>query len=420
MVMSNSRAGEGGGRSAGFQYAAAALVLFLTLLGSHLATPLYPLWQQRFGLTTSQVTMVFACYPIGVTAGLLFGGRLGDQLGRKPLILVGILLTACSSMVYLAASGMGHLVAARLMNGIAIGLLSGPAVAAIVELHPTGDRSEASRIGAIATLASPAAGLLMATLVVHFAAPGNVTTLPFQLQLVGLAAALALFGGYRETILPENRRPLARTSFAPQGLRVPAEIRAGFTFASIAGALSWANTGLWLALGPAMVFDVLGSTNRLLGGLTVVGFLTTAGLVQLFTRGMHYRRAISLGLVLIPPSLVLICATLVWKSGLGLLAGAVIAGAAQGLSWMGCSELVNRITPAAIRASVLSALYIAGYFGAALPVVATGFAADWLGLLPAIFILAAFFSVLAIVLQFRNLRFGREERAAEPPPPPAI
>jgi MFS family permease len=163
MVMSNSRAGEGGGRSAGFQYAAAALVLFLALLGSHLATPLYPLWQQRFGLTTSQVTMVFACYPMGVTAGLLFGGRLGDQLGRKPLILVGILLTACSSMVYLAASGMGHLVAARLMNGVAIGLLSGPAVAAIVELHPTGDRSEASRIGAIATLASPAAGLLMAT-----------------------------------------------------------------------------------------------------------------------------------------------------------------------------------------------------------------------------------------------------------------
>jgi hypothetical protein len=40
--------------------------------------------------------------------------------------------------------------------------------------------------------------------------------------------------------------------------------------------------------------------------------------------------------------------------------------------------------------------------------------------LPAILILAAFFSVLAIVLQFRNLRFGREERAAVPPPPPAI
>lgn len=419
MVVS-SQARERGGRSAGFQYAAAAVVLFLTLLGSHLATPLYPLWQERFGLSTAQITMIFACYPVGVTAGLLFGGRLGDQFGRRPLVLVGIVLTACSSMVYLAASGMGHLVAARLMNGVAIGLMSGPAVAAIVELHPTGDRSEASRIGAIATLASPAVGLLMATLVVQFAVPESVTRLPFMIQLGGLAAALGLLAMYRETILPENRRRLSEASFRPQGLSVPADIRAGFTFASITGALSWANTGLWLALGPAMVSDVLGSENRLLGGLTVVGFLATAGIVQLFTRGMHYRRAISLGLVLIPPSLALICATLIWQSAVGLVAGAVIAGAAQGLSWMGCSELVNRITPAAIRASVLSGLYIAGYFGAAIPVVATGFAADWLGLLPAILLLAASFSLLAIVLQMRNLRFGREERAAVPPPPPAI
>lgn len=420
MVTMNSSAGGGDRRSAGTQYAAAALVLFLTLLGSHLATPLYPIWQQRFGLSTSVITVIFACYPVGVTMGLLFGGRLGDQLGRKPLILTGILLTACSSLIYLAASGMAHLVTARLVNGIAIGLLSGPAVAAIVELHPTGDRSEASRIGAIATLASPAAGLLMATLVVQFAAPDYATTLPFQLQLVALAVTLVFFLGYRETILPANRRSLARTSFRPQGLWVPSEIRPGFVFASTAGALSWANTGLWLALGPAMVSDVLGSTNRLLGGLTVIGFLATAGVVQLFTRGMPYRRAISLGLILIPPSLLLICATLIWKSGAGLVAGAILAGAAQGLSWMGCSELVNRITPTDIRASVLSALYVAGYFGAAVPVVATGFAADWLGLLPAILILAAAFSVLAIVLQFRNVRFTRAEAAAPPPTPPAI
>jgi MFS family permease len=400
--------------SAQAQYAASALVLFLTLLGSHLATPLYPLWQVEFGLSTSAITLIFACYPLGVTAGLLFGGRLGDQLGRKPLILAGILVTALSSLTYLAATGMAYLVAARLLNGIAIGLMSGPAVAAIVELHPRGDRSEASRIGAIATLASPAVGLLVATLVVHFGSSHDtVVMLPFLLQLCGLAAALCLFLAYRETILPGSRRGFRQTSFAPQGLRVPAEIRSGFVFASVTGALSWANTGLWLALGPALVFDVLGASNKLLGGLTVVAFLTTAGVVQLFTKGMPYRRAIMIGMVLVPPSLLLIVATLMWKSAAGLIAGAVMAGAAQGLSWMGCSELVNRITPSEIRASVLSGLYISGYFGAAVPIVVTGVIADRLGLLPAIVILSIGFSVLAVYLAVRNRSFSRaEERAA--------
>ncbi|MCV0394919.1 MAG: MFS transporter [Rhizobiaceae bacterium] len=417
MAVSNSDAAVAAGHSPGIQYTAAAAVLFLTLLGSHLATPLYPHWQDVFGLTTAHITMVFACYPIGVTIGLLFGGRLGDQVGRRPMVLVGILLTACSSLVYLMASGMGHLVAARLLNGLAIGLLSGPAVAAIVELHPTGDKAAASRIGAIATLAAPAAGLLMATLVVHFAAIGMIATLPFLIQLCGLALALGLLLVYRETLLPHNRRTFGVASFAPQGLWVPEEIRAPFTFAAVTGALAWANTGLWLALGPAMVSDVIGSNDGLLSGLAVVGFLTMAGLVQLFTRGMGYRRAISLGLGLIPPSLVLICATLLWRSGLGLFCGAVLAGMAQGLSWMGCSELTNRIAPTGLRASVLSTLYIAGYFGAAIPVVATGFIADWLGLFPAIVLMAAVFVILAVVLLLQNMRFGRAEWFAPPPPP---
>jgi MFS family permease len=394
----------------GLQYAAAALVLFLTLLGSHLATPLYSIWQVQFGLSTTAVTLIFACYPVGVTVGLLFGGRLGDQLGRKPLVFVGVLLTAVASVIYLLATGMGHLVAARLINGAAIGLMSGPAVAAIVELQPAGDRAEASRIGAIATLASPAAGLLAVTLIVHFTTvPDLVVTLPFLFQLCGLVMALLLAFSFRETVPPHNRRSLQKASFAPQGVWVPPEIRTAFTFASVTGALSWANTGLWLALGPALAFDVMGTANKLLGGLTVVAFLTTAGVVQLFTKGLGYRRAIMIGLLLIPPSLMLICATMIWKSTPVLVVGAIMAGAGQGLCWMGCSELVNRITPSEIRASVLSGLYIAGYLGAAIPIVFTGIATDYLGLFLALVILSAGFSLLAFYLLTRNRPFSQAE-----------
>jgi len=393
-----------------FSYRAAAFVYLLTLLGSHLATPLYPYWQTEFSLPTAAITLIFACYPIGVTVGLLWGGRLGDQFGRKPLILVGVVLTALGSSLYLIADGMNFLVAARLLNGVAIGLMSGPAMAAVVESHPAGNRAEGSRFGSMITLASPAFGLLMASLVVHFAAtPARAAIIPFLVQLCGLGIALLLYLTMRETILPESRRTLRTASYAPQGVWVPAEIRVGFIFAALIGVLVWANTGLWLALGPSMVLDLLGSTNRLLAGMVVVVFLATAGVVQIFARGLTYRSAIMVGLVLIPVSLILINLTLVWQSTLGLVVGAVLAGAGQGLGWMGSSEFINRITPTNVRASVLSAIYICGYFGTAIPLIAVGYAADRFGLGPALGALSAIFFALSIYLIIRNLQFRTEE-----------
>lgn len=393
--------------SPGFQYTASALVIFLALLGSHLATPLYPIWQRSFGLSTTDITVIFSCYPLGVTAGLLYGGRMGDQFGRKPMIYIGILTIMLSSLTYLVASGMAHLMAARILNGIAIGLMSGPAAAALVELHPTDDRGAASRIAAIAMLASPAAGLLLATLVVHFASEELAVMLPFALQLVGLVTCFVLALTYVETIRPENRRTFATVSWRIQTLYVPADIRTPFVFATVIGVLVWAGTGLWLALGPVLVGQVIGSGSRLTGGLVVVAFLATAGVVQLFARRMPYMRALMISCYLTPPSLLLVLATLHWQSAFGLGVGAVLAGISQGLGWMGASELVNRIAPAAIRASVLSVLYIAGYFGAAVPIIATGIVADAMGLFPAVVMLLALFTAVAVAMIVMGLRYQR-------------
>jgi MFS family permease len=398
--------------SARAQYAAAAAVLFLTLLGSQLATPLYSIWQERFGLSTAAITIIYACYGAGVTVGLVFGGRLGDQLGRKPMIVAGVMLTAAASIVYLFAASAAHLVAARLINGVAIGIISGPILAAIVELQPSSDRVAASRVGAIVTLASPAAGLLLATSIARLARKSDIIlALPFLVQLCGLVVALILASMIRETIQPEDLRDWRRVSISPRPLVLPPDIRSGFVFASIAGALSWANTGLWLSLGPMLASEISGSTDKLYGGLTIVGFLAIAGMIQLVARRLPYRRAIAIALSLMPVSLFLICATLIVKSMSGLVAGAILAGAAQGLGWMGCSELANRIAPADIRASVLSWLYVSAYAGTIAPVVLTGIAADAFGLPRALLLLSSALSVLATVLFIRNNAFARLERS---------
>lgn len=396
------------------EYVAAALVLFLALLGSHVATPLYPLWQARLGLTTSDITLIFACYPIGVTLGLLYGGRLGDQIGRRPPLFIGLGLTALAAAAYLLAQSMPLIALARLTNGIAIGLLSGSAVAAIIELHPTDDRSAASRTGAVATLCSPAAGLLMATLIVHFLPPKQALVLPFLFQIVGLAVAGALVLSFRETIRSENRRSLRTASWRPQALALPAGIRLPFAFGALTAVLGWSITGLWLALGPAMAGDILGASGPSLGGMTVVAFLGTAALVQVLTKGLSFMRSILIALLLSVPGMALVLVTLHTGSAAGLVAGAAFAGCAQGLGWAGAAELVNRIAPASIRASVVSVLYICSYSGSTLPVIVTGFLADRIGLLSALTVLFCFYAVVIIVLLTAWFRFRGSADWAKP------
>jgi MFS family permease len=391
------------------QYVAAACVLFLVLFGSNLPTPFYPLWQQQFGLSTGTITGVYAVYPAGVVLGLLFGGRLADQLGRRPILVLAALASVLAEACFIKAGGVGLLFAGRFINGCAVGLLSGPAVAAIAELNPRGDRKNGAWLGALMTVTAIGFGPLLAALLVRFPPVLAMKfSFPFLVHMVALAMALFLIGTcLRETAPPSNLRSWRDISIAPQGIAVPLEIRNRFWLAAGVAFLGWACTGLWLALGPSLVMTAVGSTDRLIGGVAVVAVLGTAGAVQILGRRMDARNAMTTGLLLLPLGLLLIVATLVFQSRVSLVFGCLITGCAQGFGWMGSSESVGRLAPSEQRASVMSAFYIVAYAGVSLPVLAVGVSADWVGLPTAVSALAVIVTVLAIGLVARLLRSHR-------------
>lgn len=388
------------------QYLAAACVLFLVLFGGNLPTPLYPLWQQQFGLGTGTITGVYAVYPAGVVLGLLFGGRLADQLGRRPILALAALASVLAEACFIVAGSVGLLFAGRFINGCAIGLLSGPAVAAIAELHPLGDRKKGAWLGALTTVTAIGFGPLLAALLVRFPPVlAMKSSFPFVVHMVALAVALFLVGTcLRETAPPSNLRPWRDVSLVPQGITVPPEIRHRFWLAAAAAFLVWACTGLWLALGPSLVMTAMGSSDRLVGGLAVVAVLGTAGAIQILARMMDARNAMIIGLLLLPLGLLLIVATLLLQSLATLVLGCIITGSAQGFGWMGSSESVGRLAPPGQRASVMSAFYIVAYAGVALPVLAVGVSADWVGLPAAVSTLAVAVTVSALVLVARLRR----------------
>ena len=391
------------------QYLAAASVLFLVLFGGNLPTPLYPLWQQHFSLSTGTITGVYAVYPVGVVLGLLFGGRLADQLGRRPILALAALASMLAEACFIMAGGVGLLFAGRLINGCAIGLLSGPAVAAIAELNPQGDRKKGAWLGALTTVTAIGFGPLLAALLVQFPPlPAMRSSFPFVVHMVALALALFLVGTcLRETAPPSNLRSWRDVSVVPQGITVPFEIRDRFWLAAAVAFLVWACTGLWLALGPSLVMTALGSSDRLIGGLAVVAVLGTAGAVQILGRRMHARNAMNIGLVFLPLGLLLIVATIFFQSQASLVLGCIITGTAQGFGWMGSSESIGRLAPPEQRASVMSAFYIVAYAGVAIPVLGVGVSADWIGLPAAVSTLAVAVTVAALSLVARLYRHQR-------------
>jgi EmrB/QacA subfamily drug resistance transporter len=90
-----------------------------------------PSAQRALGFTTADRQWVVTAYALTFGSLLLFGGRLGDLIGRKITFLVGALGFAAASAVGGAATSFGMLVAARAIQG-GFGALLAPAALSIL------------------------------------------------------------------------------------------------------------------------------------------------------------------------------------------------------------------------------------------------------------------------------------------------
>ena len=77
-------------RAVSFWTAAALLVLVLAASG--VPSPLYRVNQERFGFSAGVLTTVFGIYALALLATLLVVGALSDHVGRRPVIVAGMLL----------------------------------------------------------------------------------------------------------------------------------------------------------------------------------------------------------------------------------------------------------------------------------------------------------------------------------------
>lgn len=107
------------------------------------------------------IAWVMTAYLLGMTVTMPIYGRLGDRLGRKPMLLLAIVLFTIGSLVGALAQDMTVLIAGRAVQGLGGGGLMVLSQAAIADVVPARDRGKYMGIlGAVFGLSSVAGPLL--------------------------------------------------------------------------------------------------------------------------------------------------------------------------------------------------------------------------------------------------------------------
>ncbi|MCT9142575.1 MFS transporter [Streptomyces violarus] len=349
-------------------------VFAVCMAGTTLPTPLYPLYQGKFGFSELTVTVVYALYAFAVIGVLLLVGNASDAVGRRPVLLCGLGLAAASAVCFLCATGLGWLYAGRLLSGLSAGLFTGAATAYVMELAPEGGALRATFVATAANMGGLGCGPLLSGVLAQYA-PWPLY-LPFVTHLVLVAGSAAVLLRLAETV--RERRPLR--TVRPQRPALPPRVRAVFGPAATASFVGFALFGVFTSVSPEFLAESLGVTDHAVSGLIVAlaFFASTAG--QLAVGRVGVRRSLPLGCAGLLAGLALLAGALAWDLMALVVLSALIGGAGQGLAFRGALSEVAEASPEHQRAAVISTLFVVAYAGISVPVIGVGLLTGPIGL----------------------------------------
>ncbi|WP_158862276.1 MFS transporter [Leifsonia sp. AG29] len=378
-------------RNRAVAYVVSTVAFLVVMAASGAPSVLLAAYQRQWHFPDAALTVAFAIYALALVVALLFCGSLSDHIGRRPVAVGSLLLTALSMVLFLCAGDVTVLILARGVQGVATGLATVAFSAWITELASPRRRKQAETLVAVSTAGGLGVGVVVAGAVSQFAAHPEALIFGTSLVAVLVAAALLL-------IAPESVAP--RGGIAASLLpRLTLERHVAKRMARLAPAVVgiWMSAGLILGLGASLSRAALHLGDGFLAAVVVATQPLTATVCSLLLAPrLRPRPLLALG-----SSAVLVgvaaegCAFVTGVAVLEIV-GAFITG--LGFGAVLTAVLVDMVPRVDVndRGAFFAVFYLVGYLPYGCSAIAAGLLSDTIGLARAAAVYAA--AIIVVIL----------------------
>src|SRR5690625_1277363 len=94
------------------------IVMFLVMVGFGIIIPVLPFYAEQLGASPFQLGLLMAVYSLMQLLFAPMWGRISDRIGRKPVMMIGILGLALSFFLMAVSSALPMLFIARIIGGL--------------------------------------------------------------------------------------------------------------------------------------------------------------------------------------------------------------------------------------------------------------------------------------------------------------
>jgi EmrB/QacA subfamily drug resistance transporter len=269
----------------------------MVVLDATVVTIALPTAQLDLGFSDNARQWIVTAYALAFGSLLLLGGRIADVLGRKWVLIIGLVGFALASAVGGAAVNVGMLIAARAVQGVFAALLA-PAILSLLTTTFSEPDERGKAFGVFGAIAGAGAsiGLLLGGFLTEYA------NWRWTMYVNLIFAAIALVGGF---LLIEHSRSAHRAKLdLPGTVVVSAGLLAlvyGFSHADTDGWANGVTIGLLAAAGilliafvalqqrvphPLLPMRIVLDHNR--GGAYLAMFMAAAGMFAVFLFLTYY------------------------------------------------------------------------------------------------------------------------------------
>jgi len=149
------------------------ITAFVDMLGLAMIIPLLPFYATKLGASATIVGVLIAAFSIAQLASAPLWGRFSDHYGRRPALLVGLLVSAIAYIIFAYASTLWLLLLSRVVQGLGGGTI-GVVQAYVADASDPKDRAKSLGWLSAATSFGAVVGPAIGSVLIHWGrhAPG--------------------------------------------------------------------------------------------------------------------------------------------------------------------------------------------------------------------------------------------------------